>query len=68
MNCYQDQNQWKHNLIPIQISKNESVKIIESLTKKNHYSLVKKINVLYKSRCENCDITTIGTSSDCHLH
>ena len=93
MNFYQDQNKWKHNLIPIQVSKNEAVIIIDSLTNKNHYALVIKMNVLsgdhhknfictrrsnsytsekmvkiYIPRCENCDITTIGPSSDCHLH
>ena len=37
--------QGKHKLIPIEISKNESDKIIDLLNYKNHYVLIKKINI-----------------------
>ena len=43
-----DQN--KHKLIPIEISKNESDKIIDLLIYKNHYVLIKKINVFIGKR------------------
>ena len=37
LNFYQDQNKWKHKLIPIEISKNdEPDRIIELKTYKNH--------------------------------
>ena len=42
---YQDKNKWKHNLIPIEISKNEPDKVIELLIYKNHYALIKNLNV-----------------------
>ena len=45
LNFYQDGDKWKHNLIPIEISKNESVNVIDLLLYKNHYALIKKINV-----------------------
>ena len=38
--------QSKHNLIPIEISKNESDKIIDLIFYKNHYVLIKKLNVV----------------------
>ena len=45
LNFYQDQNQWKHKLIPIEISKNDSDRVIDLLIYKNHYALIKKFNV-----------------------
>ena len=44
-NFYQDQNERKHNLIPIEVSKNDPDKVIDSLIYKNHYALIKKLNV-----------------------
>ena len=38
---YQDQNQWKHKLIPIEISKNNSDRVIDLAIYKNHYILIK---------------------------
>ena len=35
---HQDGDKWKHNLIPIEVSKNESNKIIDLLIYKNHYA------------------------------
>ena len=43
-----DQNKYK--LIPIEISKNESDKIIDLLIYKNHYVLIKKLNVFIGKR------------------
>ena len=46
LNFYENQNKWKHYLIPIEISKNdESVRVIDLLIYKNHYALIKKSNV-----------------------
>ena len=46
LNFYRDKNKWKHNLIPIEISKNDSDRIVDLLIYKNHYILIKKLNVL----------------------
>ena len=67
LNFYQDGDKWKHNLIPIEISKNGSDKIVDLLTYKNPYALIKKLHVflgdhnksficrrcLYSYTCEN---------------
>ena len=52
-----DQN--KHKLIPIEISENESDKVINLLIYKNHYVLIKKLNVFIgkhdcKYVCRKC--------------
>ena len=45
LNFYQGGDKWKHNLIPIEISKNESDNVIDLLIYKNHYALIKKLHV-----------------------
>ena len=45
LNFYQDQNKWKHKLIPIEISKNNSFRVIDLAIYKNHYVLIKKLEV-----------------------
>ena len=45
LNFYQDGDKWKHNLIPIEISINESNNVIDFLIYKNHYALLKKLHV-----------------------
>ena len=45
LNFYQDGDKWNHNLIPIELSKNESDKVIDLLIYKNHYALIKKLHV-----------------------
>ena len=46
LNLYQDQNKWKHNLIPIEIiKKEESDKVEDLLLYKNHHALIKNLNV-----------------------
>ena len=42
---YQNQNKWKHKLIPIEINKKNSDKVIDLEIYKNHYILIKKSNV-----------------------
>ena len=59
LNVYQDQNKWKHELITIEISKNESDKIIDFLFSINHYVLIKKLNVILGKQdcrhiCKRC--------------
>ena len=56
---YQDQNQWKHKLIPIEISKNDSDRVIDLAIYKNHYVLIKKLDVFLgdhnkKFICRRC--------------
>ena len=53
LNFYQDKNKWKHNLIPIEISKNKSDRIVDLLIYKNHYALIKKINVFLGDHHKN---------------
>ena len=62
LNFYQDKDKWKHNLIPIEISKNESDKVVDFLVYKNHYALIKKLNVFLgdhhkKFICRRCLIS-----------
>ena len=59
INFYQDQNQWKHKLIPIEISKNDSDRVIDLAIYKNHYVLIKKLDVFLgdhnkKFICRRC--------------
>ena len=50
---YQDKNKWKHNFIPIEISKNESDRVVDLLIYKNHYALNKKLNVFLGDHHKN---------------
>ena len=45
LNVYQEQNKWKHEMIPNEFSQNESNIAVDLLIYKNHYVLVKKLNV-----------------------
>ena len=36
---------WKHKILRIEISKNESDRVVDLLIYKNHYALIKKLNV-----------------------
>ena len=59
LNFYQDQNTWKHKLIPIEISKNNSDRVIDLAIYKNHYVLIKKLDVFLgdhnkKFICRRC--------------
>ena len=45
LNFYLDQNQLKHKLIPIEVSKNASDRVIDLAIYKNHYALIRKLNV-----------------------
>ena len=39
LNSYQDKNEWKHNLIPFEVSKNESCRVVDLLKYKTQYAL-----------------------------
>ena len=59
LNFYQDQNQWKHKLTPIEISKNNTDRVIDLAIYKNHYVLIKKLDVFLgdhnkKFICRRC--------------
>ena len=41
----QEKNKWKHMLIPLEVSKNDSDRVFDLLIHKNHYALIKKFNV-----------------------
>ena len=45
---HHDQDKWKHNLIPIEISKIESDRVVDLLTYKNHYTLIKKTTCTFR--------------------
>ena len=45
LNFYQDQNQWKHKLIFIEISKTDVNRVIDLAIFGNHYVLIKKLDV-----------------------
>ena len=48
MKCYQDGNKRKHILIPIEISKTDSDKVIDLKLYKNHYALIKKNRYIFR--------------------
>ena len=59
MNFYQDQNNWRHKLIPIEVSKNSSDRVIDLTIYKNHYLLIKKLDVFLRDHnkkftCRQC--------------
>ena len=45
LNFCQDQKKRRHKLIPIEVSKKDSDRIIDLLIYKNHYALIKNLNV-----------------------
>ena len=44
MNPYQDQNKSRHTLIPFEVSKNDSDKLVDLLFDKNQYVLIKNLH------------------------
>ena len=53
LSFYQDQKIWKHKLIPIEVSKNESDRVSDLLIYKSHYVLIEKLNVVLGNH--NCN-------------
>ena len=59
LNFYQGQNQWEHKSIPIEISKNNTDKVIDLALYKNHYVLITKLDVFLEDHnkkiiCRRC--------------
>ena len=51
-NFHLDINKWKHILIPIELSKNRTDKVIDLIIYKNHFALIRKLKVfLGKQDC-----------------
>ena len=50
---YQDQNQWKHKIIAIEISKNNTDGVIDLAIYKNHYVLLKKLKTFLGDQNKN---------------
>ena len=46
LNFYKDQNKWRLKLIPIEVSKNDSDRVIDLLIYKNHFARIKTLIVL----------------------
>ena len=66
LNFYQDQNKWKHKLIPNKVSKNESDRVIDLAIYKNHSILIKKLNVFLGDHHKNfiCKIRSNSYTSE----
>ena len=59
LNFYQDQNKWRHKLIPVEISRNNSDRVIDLSIYENHYILIKKLDIFLgdhnkKFICRHC--------------
>ena len=59
LTSYQDQNIWRHKLKPVEVSKNISDSVIYLAIYKNHYVLIKKLDVFLgdhnkKIICRRC--------------
>ena len=53
-NFYHDENNWKHNLIPIEICQNdESDRVVDLILYKKHYAPFKKLNVFLRDHHKN---------------
>ena len=44
LKIYQDQNKWRHKLIPVEVNKNTADRVIDLLNYENHHALIKKLN------------------------
>ena len=53
LNFHQDQNEWRHKLVPLEVSKNESGKVIDLLIYTNHFVLIKKLHIILGNH--NCN-------------
>ena len=56
LSFYQDQNQWKHKLKPIEVIKNDSDRVIDLAIYKNHYALIKKLDVFLGDHKKNLSV------------
>ena len=61
LNIYQDQKKWRHKILPIEVSKNNSDRVIDLAIYKNHYFLIEKLDVFFgdynkKFFCRQCRV------------
>ena len=59
LDFYQDQSRWRHKVIPIEIRKNNSDRFIDLALYKNHYILIRKLDIFLgdhnkKFFCRQC--------------
>ena len=47
---YQEGINWKHKLIPVEVSENNSETVIDLMINKNHYALIKKLQIFVGSK------------------
>ena len=55
----QVRNELKQKIIPIEISKNNSIRLVDEMFYKNHYTLIKNLQIILdkhdsKSKCRRC--------------
>ena len=65
LNFYQDQNQWKHKLLPIENSKNNSDRVIDLAIYKKHYVLIKQLDVFSGDHNKKFNYRQYLSSSTC---
>ena len=53
LNFFEDQNKWRNNLIPIEVSKNISDRVVDLIIYKNHYVVIKKLNIFFGDHHKN---------------
>ena len=53
LNFYQDQKKMKHKLIPIEVSRNDSDRVIDLAVYRNHYVLIKILNEFLGDHTKN---------------
>ena len=59
LNFYQDQKKWIHKLVPIEVSKIESDKVSDLLIYKNHFALIKKLDVFLGDHSKNLFVDNV---------
>ena len=60
INFHQDQNKWRHEIIHIEISKKKSDRVIDLANlRKNHYVLIKKLDVFLEDHNKNLFVDNV---------
>ena len=53
LNFYQDQNKKRQKLVPLEVSKNDSDRVVDLIIYKNHYALIEKLIVFLGDHNKN---------------
>ena len=53
LNFYQNQKKWRHELVPIEVKKSISVRVLDLLFYKTQYVLIKKLHIFLRNH--NCN-------------